>query len=127
MEVTKFLEKVSKDETNLLAVDFDGVIHNHHLGFHDGTIYGDPIPGSIEAIKELSKKYNIVIFTCKANPNRPLINGKTGPDLIWEWLEKHGLKSYIQDITYDKVNAVYYIDDKGIRFQNWDKTLNFFK
>ena len=124
-EINNFVQKVVKSESNTLAIDFDGVIHNHNLGFHDGTIYGNPIPGAIEAIKKLSKKYNIIIFTCKANPKRPLINGKTGSELIWEWLEKYDLKSYVKDITYDKINALYYIDDKAIRFENWNNTLKY--
>lgn len=122
-EIDNFIEKVVKNERDTLAIDFDGVIHDHNLGFHDGTVYGDPIPGAIEAVKKLSKKYKIVIFTCKANPKRPLIDGKTGPELIWEWLEKHDLKSCVEDVTYDKINALYYIDDKAISFNNWDNTL----
>ena len=122
-EIDNFIEKVVKNESDTLAIDFDGVIHDHNLGFHDGTVYGDPIPGAIEAVKKLSKKYKIVIFTCKSNPKRPLINGKTGPELIWEWLEKHDLKSCVEDVTYDKINALYYIDDKAISFNNWDNTL----
>ena len=122
-EIDNFIKKVVKNESDTLAIDFDGVIHDHNLGFHDGTVYGDPIPGAIEAVKKLSKKYKIVIFTCKANPKRPLINGKTGPELIWEWLEKHDLKSCVEDVTYDKINALYYIDDKAISFNNWDNTL----
>jgi len=122
-EIDNFIKKVVKNESDTLAIDFDGVIHDHNLGFHDGTVYGDPIPGAIEAIKKLSKKYKIVIFTCKANPKRPLINGKTGSELIWEWLEKYDLKSCVKDVTYDKINALYYIDDKAISFNNWDSTL----
>ena len=122
-EIDNFIKKVVKNESDTLAIDFDGVIHDHNLGFHDGTIYGNPIPGAIEAVKKLSKKYKIVIFTCKANPKRPLIGGKTGPELIWEWLEKHDLKSCVEDVTYDKINALYYIDDKAISFNNWDNTL----
>ena len=122
-EIDNFIKKVVKNETDTLAIDFDGVIHDHNLGFHDGTVYGNPIPGAIKAIKKLSKKYKIVIFTCKANPKRPLIKGKTGPELIWEWLEKYDLKSCVKDVTYDKINALYYIDDKAISFNNWDSTL----
>jgi hypothetical protein len=124
MKVKDFKNLVDKLEKNTLAIDFDGVIHNHHLGFHDGTVYGDPIPGALNAIKELSKKYSIIITTCKANPKRPLIEGKTGCDLIWEWLDKYGIKNNITDVTYDKVNALCYIDDKAVSFSNWDNTLN---
>ena len=124
-EINNFIEEEIKKETDTLAIDFDGVIHNHNLGFHDGTVYGDPIPGAIEAIKKLSKKYKIVIFTCKANPKRPLINGKTGSELIWGWLEKYNLKPYIKDVTYNKPNALYYIDDKAISFNNWSNTLKY--
>ena len=54
---------------------------------------------------------------------RPLVNGKTGTQLIWEWLKSHNLHSYIEDVTYNKINAAFYIDDKAIRFKNWDQTL----
>ena len=37
-----------------IAIDFDGVIHTFDKGFYDGTCYGEPLPGSLEAIKTLS-------------------------------------------------------------------------
>ena len=37
--------------------------------------------------------YDLVIYTCKATPTRPLVNGKTGIELVWEWLEKHDVKN----------------------------------
>ena len=123
MEVDNFIEEVVKNETNTLAIDFDGVIHNHNLGFHDGTCYGDPIKGAIDAVKLLSKKYTIIIFTCKANPDRPLIEGKTGTELVWGWLKKYNIDKYIKDVTYNKPNALFYIDDKAIAFNNWNNTL----
>ena len=79
-----------------LAIDFDGVIHTFDKGFHDGTCYGDPIEGSLEAIKDLSKRFNIVIFTAKAKPCRPLVNGKTGTELVTEWLTKHNVMQYVK-------------------------------
>ena len=69
-----FLKQVNKGESKVIAVDFDGVIHSSELGFHDGTIYGTLLPGAAEALKTLAKKYTVIIFTCKANPERPLIN-----------------------------------------------------
>ena len=119
----KFLDHVINYQKNVIAIDFDGVIHNHHLGFHDGTVYGEPIHGALEAIKEISNNYKIVIFSSKANPDRPLIKGKTGIELIWEWLDKHQMKKYIQDVTFNKINAKYYIDDKAIHFNDWENTL----
>ena len=110
-----------------LAIDFDGVIHNADKGWHDGTCYGDPLPGAIEAIKILSKKYTIIIFTAKAKPDRPLINNKTGVELVKDWLGKHDLLNYITDVTSEKPRAELYIDDNGYRHINWDNTLNFIK
>ena len=112
-------------DTNNLAIDFDGVIHNYDKGYHDGTCYGDPIEGSLEAIRNLSKDYNIVIFTAKAKPSRPLVNGKTGVELVQEWLEKHDVMQYVAEITAEKPRSQIYIDDKGYHFQNWEDTLKY--
>ena len=45
-----------------IIFDFDGVIHTFDKGWHDGTCYGEPIPGALEAIKNLSKEWNIIVF-----------------------------------------------------------------
>ena len=111
-----------KDSKNL-AIDFDGVIHDFSKGYYDGTCYGDPIKGSLEAIKKLSIDYNIIIFTAKAKPSRPLVNGKTGTELVQEWLEKHNVMQYVTEITAEKPRSQIYIDDKGYHFQNWKDTL----
>lgn len=113
---------MEKQEDNL-AIDFDGVVHTFDRGWHDGTCYGEPIEGSIEAIKELSKNYRIIIFTAKVKKDRPLVDGKTGLTLVNEWLDKHGLTSYVSEVTCEKPRAKYYIDDKAIRFENWDDVL----
>lgn len=114
---------VNSEESNTIAIDFDGVIHSFELGFHDGTIYGTPIEGSIEAIKRIAKKYTIVVYTAKAKQDRPLINGKTGTELVWEWLKKYKLDEYIKDITAEKPRCICYIDDKAIQFKNWNQSL----
>jgi 5'(3')-deoxyribonucleotidase len=114
-----------EDQSTVLAIDFDGVLHNADKGWGDGTCYGDPLPGSIDAIKELSKKYKIIIFTAKAKPDRPLVNGKTGTELVQEWFERHNILSYIDSITSEKPRAELYIDDNGYRFENWNDTLKF--
>lgn len=107
-----------------IAIDFDDVVHLNSKGFHDGTVYDFPVPGVEEAFKAIKTAgYSIVIFTAKAKPDRPLVDGKTGAMLIWEWLEKHHLSSYIKQVTSEKPRAKYYIDDKAVRFINWNDTL----
>ena len=118
-----FLEKIKDEVTFTIAIDFDGVIHKSSKGFHDGTIYDEPVEGSIEAIKKLAKKYRLVIYTCKGRPERPLIKGKTGIELIWEWLEKYGIDECIDEVNGLKPRAKCYIDDKSIRFENWKQAL----
>ena len=115
MNKSEFPPNFESDIKNV-AIDFDGVIHNNNRGWYDGTCYGEPLEGALEAIKLLSKKYNIVIFTAKSKPNRPLVEGKTGTELVWEWLKKHNVDQYIKEVTAEKPRAVAYIDDKGIRW-----------
>lgn len=107
-------------EKNNIAIDFDGVIHDFQ-GWGDGTCYGDPLPGALEAIKKLSETYNIIIFTAKARPDRPLVKGKTGHQLVVEWLEKHSVMDLVDQVTHEKPRAKFYIDDKAIRFINWEQ------
>jgi len=117
--------KLQKDENqNQIAIDFDGVIHKNSKGFYDGTVYDEPIDGAIESIINIyNLGYTIVIFTAKAKTDRPLVNVKTGQELVWEWLKKYNIDKYIKEVTSEKPRAVYYIDDKGIRFENW-KNIN---
>ena len=121
------------DELINIGIDFDGVIHKNSKGYHDGTIYDEPLEGVEEALKTLSDQYTLILFTTKAKPDRGLINGRTTIELIWEWLEKYNLSQYISKVTSEKPRAVVYIDDKGIRFENWNdciedlKTLNILK
>ncbi|MBG17585.1 MAG: hypothetical protein CMB77_04455 [Euryarchaeota archaeon] len=121
---TKIRKHSFPDETINLAIDFDGVIHKNSMGFYDGTIYDDPIEGSRNALKILSQKYNVVLFTCKAKPDRGLVNGKTGIELVWAWLKKHDMDQFITKVTAEKPRAVVYIDDKGIRFGGWEQCLS---
>jgi phosphoheptose isomerase len=108
------------DELINIGIDFDKVIHACSKGYHDGTIYDDPIPGSKQALEVLSQKYNIIINTCKAKPDRGLVDGKPGVELVWEWLKKHDMDKYVTKVTAEKPRAVAYIDDKGFRFTNWN-------
>jgi len=119
----KIREHSYPDEQVNIGIDFDGVIHKCSKGYYDGTIYDDPVEGVHAALEKISKNYTIIVNTCKAKPDRGLVDGKTGTQLVWEWLKKHNLSKYVSKVTAEKPRAVAYIDDKSIRFSNWDACL----
>ena len=121
-----YVSNYSIAEEKVVAIDFDGVIHDNYKGFADGTIYGMPIEDSIESLRQIHKMgYIIKIYTCKSHPSRPLINNKTGTELVWEWLKDHKLEDIVTQVTWGKPHALVYIDDKAYRFENWKNTMNF--
>jgi len=115
----KIREHSYPDEQINIGIDFDGVIHKNSKGYYDGTIYDEPIEGSHAALEKLSKEHTIIIYSCKAKPDRGLIDGKTGTELIWEWLKNHDMAQFVSKVTAEKPRARYYIDDKAIRFTDW--------
>jgi len=112
------------DELVNIAVDFDGVIHKNSKGYHDGTIYDEPVDGVRDALKKLSEKYTVIIYTAKARRDRGLVNGMSGVQLVWDWLKENDLAQYVSKVTAEKPRAVAYIDDKGIKFDNWNSVLS---
>ena len=124
MNIKEYNKLQLQENNNKIGIDFDGVIHGNSKGFNDGTIYDPPIPESIDSIKKLyNQGYTLILFTAKVKPGRPLINGKTGEELIWEWLDKYNISSYFKEITCEKPRAVVIIDDRCIRFESWEQTL----
>jgi phosphoheptose isomerase len=119
----KIREHSYPDEKINISIDFDGVIHKCSKGYYDGTIYDDPVDGTHQSLARISEEYTIIVNTCKAKPDRGLVNGKTGVQLVWEWLEKHNLSKYVSKVTSEKPRAKVYIDDKGVRFASWNTTI----
>lgn len=115
----KIREHSYPDEEINVGIDFDGVIHRNSKGYYDGTIYDDPVEGAYEALETLAEQHTVIIYTCKAKPDRGLINGKTGTELIWEWLKKHDMAQFVSKVTAEKPRARFYIDDKAIQFTDW--------
>jgi len=114
----KIREHSYPDETVNIGVDFDKVIHQCSKGYYDGTIYDPPVEGAEDLLRRLSDKYTVVVYTCKARKDRGLVNGKTGTELVWEWLRQYNFDQYVSKVTAEKPRAVCYIDDKAIRFEN---------
>jgi len=107
-----------------IAVDFDGVIHRYSKGWHDGTIYDEPMEGAREALARIHRRYRVVIFTTRVNPD--LHGGEQQMGRIQEWLARHGFRlgEHYDEITHVKVPALAYIDDRALHFIDWTQALD---
>lgn len=89
----------------VISVDFDGVVRDN--------LTGKPVEGALRAIKWLeSKGREIVISTAREDL-----------DNVNEWLKRYGFN---KTATNKKVRATAYIDDRAIRFINWNDTTSYF-
>jgi len=101
-----------------IVIDFDGTIVDHAFPY-----IGPAYPHAIAAIKELHEKYYIVISSCR---NNPMIRHQGPIDTYQEminWLDTNGVPyDRIDDGKSGKPIALYYIDDRAIRFaKNWNR------
>ncbi|MDI2124919.1 hypothetical protein [Yinghuangia seranimata] len=108
-----------------LAVDFDGVIHAYSRGWHDGTIYDPPLPGALDALHLLLADDAVFVFTTRA------------VDQVAEWLNERGVPAKADTtrarkfwntrgtvlVTNRKLAAHAYLDDRAIRFRDWQQAL----
>ena len=99
------------DKRPVVAVDFAGVICDmtHIL---EGKKLGPPVHGALDALQDLYDAYYVIIHTTMANTPR-------GRQVVAEWLEFY-------DVDYHEIvgkpAAEYYIDDHGVKFNNWIDT-----
>lgn len=118
MEILK-VEDVSIED-KVIAVDFDGPVHNYDKDWYDGTVYDSPTDGVFKAFQKLSNKgYKVVIFTARNDLE---------PVKIWinDRLKELELDHLKIEVTNKKPKAIMYIDDRGIRFTNWKDILKYF-
>jgi len=108
-------------------VDFDGVIHTYDKGWQDGSIYGDLMPGAVNSLTRLMQRYAVFIHTARNSSQ------------VARWIEdrtSHGIecttrvpRSGFWDrqgyllVTDRKLPAFAYIDNRGIRWVNWDQAM----
>jgi capsule biosynthesis phosphatase len=103
------------------CVDLDGTICYTKK---EGECYSDvePIPGSIETLQTLRKNgHYIIIYTAR---NMITYNNNIGKiianqsSVVIEWLKKHNIP--YDELHFGKPVADYYIDDKAVKFENWN-------
>lgn len=122
-----------------ICVDLDGVI-NQYVGWGHGELDTPSIDGAFTALLKLEKEYKIVIFTTRAGADNDITNytneaGETfhGIEAIRQWIDHHCIletgttPTYNWEITNQKVPAIAYIDDRAIRFTNWQDVKKYFQ
>jgi len=109
------------EEQISFAIDFDGVIHKYSKGWQNGDIYDVPMEGSKETLAFLVQKgYRIIIFTTRLNHTLNTDFEKQREMLV-AWLATHG---FVQDVHYHEMTAIkpkakVYVDDRALRFTDW--------
>jgi len=103
-----------------VAIDFDGVIHRYSKGWHDGTIYDPPTKGAAAWMQMLKDKgCEIVIYSTRAESKWVKGFWQEGQvNKMSEWLDYHGIP--YDRIASGKPMAHAYIDDRAIRFNDWE-------
>jgi hypothetical protein len=103
-----------------VVFDFDGVIHSYVSGWTGWVPTDPPVPGVIQFLNELiAMGYKPVIMSSRAQKEE----GVRGIEL---YLKKYGVDTDKVRITFEKVGAAIYIDDRGFRFNGDVKELREF-
>ena len=101
-----------------IAVDFDGVLCERYGIPTRGNFYDSPpTEDAVEAIKLLKKLgYELYIFTNRDPKEYPLMK---------KWLKEQGFPS-LRITNIKEIGTSTYIDDRAIRFTNWQDIRKYF-
>ena len=119
-------------EPKTICVDFDQTICDSKY-----PECGKPKPGARKALLALKKMgFTIIISSCRScgwnwdiyyagSEFIPAKDRKVFKDMV-AWLKKHKMPyDVVDDGTKGKVSASYYVDDKGVRYDNnWPEVLS---
>jgi capsule biosynthesis phosphatase len=104
-----------------LVIDLDGTIcpiKQKHESYADVS----PLPGAVERLSELkSAGHYIIISTARNMATQESNLGrviKSVGKITLDWLEKHQIP--YDEIYFGKPNADLYIDDRALRFEQWE-------
>lgn len=90
-----------------MAVDWDATLVDSDDNF---------LPGALDALRQLSSVANIIIHSCRGNYYE-------GAVWITGRLSAEGIPAEVWTAP-GKPLADVYIDDRAVRFTNWEETLN---
>ena len=96
------IENMIKKKKTIL-IDLDGVL-NEYVGNYDKDFIPPIKAGAKEFLSDLSKNYDIKIFTTRNS------------ELALKWIEENGLNEFVVGVTNVKEPCWVYIDDRCITF-----------
>lgn len=104
-----------------IVVDLDGTIceiRQPNQSYADVAV----LPGAVERLKALRAAGHYIIIqtarnmkTCESNVGKVMKNVGL---ITLDWLERHDIE--YDEIYFGKPNAELYIDDRALRFSDWD-------
>jgi hypothetical protein len=87
-----------------VCLDLDGVL-NLYDGWKGADFFHPPRPGVADFLRALNdRNYRVVVFTIR------------WPEHVEQWLERNGLRGYVDAVTDKKPVAHVYVDDRAICF-----------
>ena len=100
-----------------IAIDFDGtLIDGQGIPRKIEVRIGKPKSEAVEGVKFLqSLGFECYVLTSRADHEWPAVK---------KWLKLYGFPE--MEVTNRKTNAVAYVDDRGIRFTNWQDICRYF-
>jgi hypothetical protein len=99
----------------IIAIDFDGVIHDYRQGWQDGSIYGEVTEGFFAWAAAAGERFSLIIHSSRASTPE-------GQKAILDWLrdkaDQAGFSAIagLLDVRSTKPPAFLTIDDRCIRF-----------
>jgi len=95
-----------------IALDFDGVLHQFDEASWRAGLYNRPVPGALEAVRELIALGNeVVVFTARPEPLD-----------VRYWLHAHGFPE--MKVTNVKTPFMVILDDRAVEFGGeWNSAL----
>lgn len=105
-----------------IVLDLDGVIatgspekvYSEEAGWK--FEYCTLVPGAVEGLKKLKKKYDLILSTARWESDR---------EKTIKWLEEHGILDLFKEVQVGvKPPALAYIDDRAIRFKDWTSLIH---
>jgi hypothetical protein len=102
------------DARPTVAVDLDGVLATYEPGSYDPEAIGDPVPGAVSFMMQLSTFARVVVHTARVNEDGGQIICIRAV-MVHEWLQRHGFPDEVEVWTgIGKPLAGAYIDDRAI-------------